>query len=476
MDIIEAEYKLFRTVARVFSPEYKFEESWMITGMWREASEKIIQLLRNKVSLTPFFLRQAGIPSFGFPFKTAYVSYRESIADKHATYYQQRFHATEVDEIITLRKYLFGEDANFSAVHRNYNLLNTFNLRHLLNEEVIKLSNGETRKATILKALLSNPQVLILDNPFAGIDQNTVPELDKLLHHLVADGLNLILLGNSEVPALVAHVLWINSPEEVEVFSPREYKAKLRTAKADQNLLFNIELPAVTGISSEDIVKLNKVSVSYGEKHVLKNIDWCIKSGEKWILKGNNGAGKSTLLSLIYADHPQSYANDIELFGRKRGSGESIWDIKEKMSLYSPELCHYFDKSVTCREALFSGIYFHPFKKGIKNKELEDFAQKLFLLFFSKDQLDIPLNHLSGVHQRLVLFLRTLACNAPLILLDEPFQGFDAELTAKCKQLTEVCCRDKTLIFVSHNPDDLPGFISRIFRLESGKGKIGFRP
>lgn len=472
MNLVSSEYKLFRTVAGIFSLNYKLEESWIITGLWREAHEKVIQLLRNKTILTPYTLSQAGIPHFGFPFKTAYVSYQESIADKHATYYQQRFYATEVDEIKTLKKYLFGEDASFSTVHRNYSLLDSFNLRHLLNEEVIKLSNGETRKATILKALLSNPQVLILDNPYAGIDQNTIPELDKLLHQLVGNGLNLILVSNSEPPALVSHVLWINSPEEVEVFSPQEYRAGCKTSKVGQNPVYNITIPAATGLGAENMVKLNKVTVSYGEKHVLRDIDWCIKPGEKWALKGNNGAGKSTLMSLIYADHPQSYANDIELFDRKRGSGESIWDIKEKMALYSPELYFYFDKTINCREALLSGIYSHPFKKGIKNEELELFAQKLFLLFFSPDQLDIPLNHLSGVNQRLVLFLRALARNAPLVLLDEPFQGFDAELTERCKQLTEVCCQHKTLIFVSHNQDEVPGFINWIFLLESGKGKI----
>lgn len=471
MNLIQTDYKLFTTVTGIFNSRYKLAESWVITGLWREAHEKLILLLRNKAGLTPYILSQAGIPAFNFPYKTAFVSFQESIADKHATYYQQRFHATEVDEIITLKKYLFGEDANFGAVHRNYNLLDSFNLRHLLNEEVIKLSNGETRKATILKALLSDAQVLILDNPYAGVDQTTTAELDKLLNQLARTGLNMILICNTEIPDFASHVLWINSPEEVEVFSPQHYVSKIKKTKAI-NLNPDFEIPVVDPIIAENIVKLNKVSVSYGEKHVLQNIEWCLKSGEKWALRGDNGAGKSTLLSVIYADHPQSYANDIELFDRKRGSGESIWDIKEKMALYSPEQHYYFDKSLTCRETILSGIYFHPFKKGIKNLELENFARRLFLLFFSENEFDVPLHGLSGIHQRLVLLLRSLAQNAPLVMLDEPFQGFDAELTEKCKQLTETCCRHKTLIFVSHNKEDLPQFINRIFSLEKGKGIV----
>jgi molybdate transport system ATP-binding protein len=465
MDIVKAEYKLFRTTAGIFKGSYKLDESWAITGLWREAHEKITLLLRNKVILTPYVLHETGIPYFNFPFKTAYVSYQEGIADKHATYYQQRFHATEVEEIKTLKNYLFGDDANFRSVNKHYTLLDQFNLRHLLHEEVVKLSNGETRKATILKALLSNPQVLILDNPYAGIDQQTVQDLNNLLNQLKRDGLNLILFSNSELPEWISHVLWINSPDEVEIFSSKDFADMFKRKNDVTTLIPDILIPPVVSLDAENIVELNKVCVSYGDRKVLQDIIWTIKPGEKWALKGKNGAGKSTLMSLIYADHPQSYANDIGLFGRTRGSGESIWDIKEKMAFYSPEMHFYFDKSLTCQEALFSGIYSHPFKKGIKNTELETFAKKLFLLFFPEAKLEIPLYHLMGSEQRLLLLLRAFAQNTPLVLLDEPFQGFDAELTEKCKQLTSICLRDKTLIFVSHNPDDLPAFINRTFKL-----------
>jgi molybdate transport system ATP-binding protein len=436
-----------------------------ITGKWKEAQDKLQLLLKNKLVFTPMNLKELNVQEFIFPYKTAFVSYQEGIEDKHATYYQQRFYATEVDEIKTLKKFLFGEKADYKVVHTHYKLLEQFNLRHLLEAEVIKLSNGETRKASILKALLTNPQILVLDNSYAGIDQNTVPELDELFNDLANSGLNLIVFGTTEFPSWISQVLAINSPEEVELLSREKYLQTSVTIHFSHNSIIDVEVPSVVPIICDNVVSLKNVSVNYGEKQVLQHINWDIKPLEKWILKGENGAGKSTLLSLIYADHPQSYANDIELFGRKRGSGESIWDIKEKMALYSPEFYYYFDKTHTCIEALLSGIYFHPFKKGIKQVGLESFAQKLFLLFFEEEKLDWSLNRLSGIHQRLVLFIRTLARNAPLVLLDEPFQGFDAELTEKCKILTEICCRDKTLIFISHKEGDVPEGVDKVFRL-----------
>lgn len=451
-------------ITQVFSRSYSPGDSWVIAGLWREAHEKLVSLITKQASLTPFQMKEVGINSFDFPFKTAYVSYQESIADKHATYYQQRYHATEVDDIKTLREFLFG-NTEYKIVHKHYRLLEQFNLRHLLDEEVIKLSNGETRKATILRALLTNPQVLIMDAPYAGIDQKTIPELNSLFKELAKNGLSIILITNSELPDWISKVLLLNSLEETMVLTRDEFK-RIKKQKQDSQIFPNDnKIPAVAHLTTGCIVKLNNVKVSYGKKVVLNDINWEIKSGEKWLLTGRNGAGKSTLLSLIYADHPQSYANDIELFGKKRGTGESVWDIKEKMALCSPEVFNYFDKTVTCRNAILSGIYFHPFKKGIKHAVLESFAQNLFLQFFNIEKLNHPLNSLSGVQQRLVLFLRALAQNTPLVLLDEPFLRFDNELTDKCKHLIEFCCRDKTLIFVSHHPDDVPGFVNKEFKL-----------
>lgn len=100
-----------------------------------------------------------------------------------------------------------------------------------------------------------------------------------------------------------------------------------------------IDLPSDgNNYDSEEVVKLNKVSIRYGDRTILKELDWTVRRGEKWALSGENGAGKSTLLSLVCADNPQSYACDISLFGRKRGTGESIWEIKKHIGYVSPEM------------------------------------------------------------------------------------------------------------------------------------------
>lgn len=462
------EHSLFRTIIQIFSEDYQTSRNWFVTGDCIPATDKIFNLLRRKLSFTRANLDELGVKAFNFSQKTAVVSYKEGIAGRHATYYQQRFYATEVDEIVTLKQFLFGDNVAFKIVHEYYELLELFHLKHLLDEEVIKLSNGETRKATIFKALLSSPEILILDNPLAGIDQKSAPDLHSLFRKLIHKGLGLIVFSNQEPPDWITHVLNIKSYQEFWCNTREDYIKTNRENIIDLKL--TITKPETLDFSGSVIVNLHEVSVVYGEKKVLNKIDWKIKPLEKWLLKGENGAGKSTLLSLIYADHPQSYANDIELFGNKRGSGESIWDIKEKIAYYSPELHLYFDKTLTCLETILSGIYFHPFKKGIQYPHLEQFAREIFLQFFSENMLNTPMHQLPSVKQRLILLIRALSQNAPLVLLDEPFQGFDQTLTKQCKQLTNFCCSDKTLVFVSHNPDDIPSFIEKVYTLNNGKG------
>ncbi len=104
-------------------------------------------------------------------------------------------------------------------------------------------------------------------------------------------------------------------------------------------------------------MKLEGVSVRYNGKDILSGIHWTIRRGESWALVGPNGSGKSTLLSVISGDNPQAYANAVHIFGRRRGSGESVWDIKKRIGLISSELQLHFPEDQTCLETVISGFH-----------------------------------------------------------------------------------------------------------------------
>jgi molybdate transport system ATP-binding protein len=218
-------------------------------------------------------------------------------------------------------------------------------------------------------------------------------------------------------------------------------------------------------------VKMQHVEIKYAGKKILDNINWQVRNGERWSLSGPNGSGKSTLLSLINADNPQAYANDIYLFDRKRGTGETIWDIKKKIGFVSPELHLYFDKGITCFNVVASGLFdtIGLFRKI--NEQQSSLVIKWMQLLKIEHLRNKFLFQLSNSGQRLILLARALVKNPPLLILDEPCQGLDDNQVHTFKNLiNEICLAgNKTLIYVSHYPEEIPACVTKFIRLQNGK-------
>jgi molybdate transport system ATP-binding protein len=207
----------------------------------------------------------------------------------------------------------------------------------------------------------------------------------------------------------------------------------------------------------KEVLRLEEVSVAYGNKVVLDQLNWVVRAGEKWVVTGTNGSGKSTLLSLIYADHPQAYANKIQLFGIRKGRGESIWDIKRRIGFTSPELHAFFDGSLTARDVLLSGLNdtFQPPKKI--SPDQESILQALLHFSGMEAAATRLFRQFSTGEQRMLLLLRALIKAPPVLLLDEPFQGLDAATIERCRQLlSAVLTPERTLIFISHFRAEVP--------------------
>jgi molybdate transport system ATP-binding protein len=213
------------------------------------------------------------------------------------------------------------------------------------------------------------------------------------------------------------------------------------------------------------------LSVNYNNRNILDNINWEVKKGECWNVSGHNGSGKSTLLSLVNGDNPQAFANEIYLFDRKKGSGESIWDIKRQIGYVSPELHHYFDSAASCYEVVASGL----FDTIGLFKQLSASQKEIVEQWVSLLQIDHLANkfftQLSNGEQRLVLLARALVKNPPMLILDEPCQGLDAEVAARFIELiNEICVQmQKTLVYVSHYEEEIPSCVTYTLKLEQGK-------
>lgn len=447
-------------------------EQWLIGGKSGSGKSSLAKALAGleKTSGTIQFSFDNASP---LPPRVLYISnwYQfTNLEGDRNFYYQQRYNKQQKNDTLTvyaeLAHYAKAEHLPFEEVERYLGLLDFTDLK---NTQLIELSSGEHKKLQLIKALWLAPQILIIDEPYTGLDKSSRQKLNRHFDNLAAAGLQLVLITNDT-----------DLPSCINRFAEIEYgKLKLLTSVADlskDTVRIKKELPSFLKeepkVPTNTMVHMEDIHVRYGDKEVLKGINWTIRTGEKWLLQGPNGSGKSTLLSLISGDHPQAYANHIQLFGQRRGSGESIWDIKERLGIISPELHWYFDKTATVWQAVASGFYDSiglfqqpSFDKQQKVNQLLDF----FELTAYKDRLiaTLPLGH-----QRLVLLARTMIKNPPLLILDEPCQGLDAAQTEHFNAVVdELCSFGKTLIYVGHYETQLPSCLEKKIILEKGEVK-----
>lgn len=449
-------------------------ENWLLSGIsgsGKTSLAKIITGLQSAVGE----VRINFSPETRLPAKALYVEswYQFKNLEGVANfYYQQRYTSQQAKETLTVKAELalYGKENNleFNNVE---NLLNALGFSDLKNSQLIELSSGEHKKLQLVKALWLKPQLLVIDQPYTGLDAASRGNLNNLLDEVSADGVQLILICNDADIALPGSINRFAEIKDgrLECYSSREMISALPERPLRKLPDFLKKTP---DYSSENIAKLVNVSISYGEKQVLKNINWKIKAGEKWLLQGPNGSGKSTLLSLLNGDHPQAYANTLYLFGNKRGSGESVWDIKQHIGLISPEFHWYFDPSSTVWQSIASGFYDSvglfqqlPYSKSVQVDELVEF----FGLTENKNDLlrTLPLGK-----QRLVLLARTIIKNPELLILDEPCQGLDQQQTQYFNHLVdELCSNGMTLIYVGHFESALPACLEKRLLLEKGEVK-----
>ncbi|TXF88397.1 ATP-binding cassette domain-containing protein [Neolewinella aurantiaca] len=383
-------------------------------------------------------------------------------------YYQQRFNAFDSDGHLTVRDYLLanGHDDNSARA-----TLASLGAEHLLNLERIKLSSGQTRKLLLAKALAGQPELLIIDNPYLGLDAPSRHQLNEILTALTAKNkTSLILIANSEnPPACISHRLHLHKGRVIssgpESSSPGQAPSPDKDIFIDEAILRRFSKEP-TSPPYDSVIKLQDVSVSYGDKPVLDKLNWVVGTGEKWLVSGNNGSGKSTLLSLIYADHPQAYANQIYLFDHRRGRGESIWDIKRRIGFTSPELHSFFDGSLTARQVILSGLNDNFRPPARVTPQQSELLQGL-LDFSRLDDTDTKtFRQFSTGEQRLLLLLRALIKVPPVLLLDEPFQGLDPATIQRCRHLLDaVLTPQQTLIFISHFREEVPETVTKELKL-----------
>jgi molybdate transport system ATP-binding protein len=390
-------------------------------------------------------------------------------AESQQAFYEAQLAADEgnlkqgVDTSITVRA-LLGEPG------RRHPLFVAFRLESLWERHYRQLSTGEARKVLLLEAVLRAPALLIVDDPFDGLDRSACAELAQAIVH-AAERLPVLVVGTFSArelpfaPTAVREVAVIAERRLIFRGPPHDF-----LARASDHPHRRTPPPVHLGSWYEPfdptvpLVRLVGGHVAYGEQVVLDQLNFSVSVGQHTLIEGPNGSGKSTLLEMITGDHPQGYSNDLQLFGRPRGSGETVWEIKKNIGLVSTRLHRDYRVGGSVEEVLLSGLYDSI---GVYQKPTPtDRARARAWLAWLELELapGAAFRELSFGQQRLVLIARAAIKVPPLVVLDEPTSGLDADNRLRVLDLVESLCTQQksTVLMVTHRADERAFWQDRI--------------
>lgn len=366
-----------------------------------------------------------------------------------------------------------------------------------LDTPFLALSTGETRKLLLIRAVLAAPAALVLDEPYQGLDQASVQALSALLAGLHQQ-LTLILVLNrpTEIPPFTAKLVYCQAMTRQQPQAARRQTGEpclhpvidWQTAGAGLSAddraairqLSQLQQPAVTLPACDQtrddltqkpdqtlLFRLTDGKVQYGDRVVFSGLNWQVRRGEHWQISGPNGSGKTCLLQLISGDNPHCYTNQLEIFGRRRGSGESIWDIKQHLGIVSNSLHLQYRVNCPVLHVVLSGYYDSIGLYQQPSERQLMLARQWLALLGMAELAGEPFRQLSFGDQRLLLIARAMVKHPRLLILDEPCNGLDALNRQKVLALIELLAAQgrTTLLYVSHQPEDRIQGISRLLDL-----------
>jgi len=455
-------------------------QHWAILGPNGAGKTSLVKALTGEVAVvqgtitSPHELTQASC--------AAYVSFEQHqrLIEREERRAESRYFSGDLNRITTVYEILLESCAapGCSSVDVEQ-IAAELKIQSLLERDFRVLSTGEMRKVQIARILLNSPEILILDEPFDGLDLSSRIDLAQIIDNLMDDSRTVILVTHRQREILpnISHVLALRdgkiifkgkredalTPSRMKVLYPSSFKTSFTMpAKEDGRKEHG------TAASSEILVSMKNVTIKYENTIVLDNVSWTMRTGENWVVLGPNGCGKTTLLNLITGDHLQAYANEIYLFGKRRGSGESIWDIKRRTGIISSELQIRYRKPITAFEVVLSGFFDSVGLYRDYTREQKETAEQWMDVLGIADKSDRVFNQLSYGEQRMQLLARAMVKTPPILIMDEPCQGLDRTNRQRILDAIEVVGhRGKTnIIYVTHYPHEIPACMTHMLQFE----------
>lgn len=430
-----------------------------------------------------------------------YVSFElhQSLMEHEALQDDFREYAGKTEEVTTARDAIFsGILANRSVTledeERFGTIVDQLGIQDLLLRGVTSLSTGEMRKTLIARALIKSPRLLILDEPFDGLDGRSRATLAESIDRLMTGSMRVILVVHrlEEIVPNITHVLLV---KEGQLFM-QGLKDEVLTSDNISNLYgFNLRLEKTNqgyhvshGAQKHDkagktilardpledvpevLIEMKDTTVKYNDLVVLDHLTWSMKRGENWVILGPNGSGKSTIVRLILGDNLQGYANQIMLFGKRKGSGETLWEIKKQIGVVSSEFQIQYRKKMSAYDVIASGFYdsigLYQYPTPHEKKIVDQWVQLLCI----EDIAGQAFHQLSYGQKRMILLARAMVKSPLLLILDEPCHGLDISNRRRILEIIEMIGETPThLLYITNHKEEILNSITHVMRLQKGK-------
>jgi molybdate transport system ATP-binding protein len=323
------------------------------------------------------------------------------------------------------------------------------------------MSSGERKKALLAYLLSQQPDFIILDNPFDNLDvasqQMLRDELTAIAHQIA-----IIQVATRKLDKLA--------------FITNTYTLNDASTKQTKHFTGSIPPPLKHyEIDTDILVAFKNVTVKYEDRTIIRNINWAIKASEFWQLIGPNGSGKTTMLTMINGDNPKAYGQDLYLFGKRKGSGETVWEIKDKIGYLTPAMTDLFSTRHTLLQMIIGGFFDSIGLYHLPSDGQLKLANDWLALIGMTQLKNTPFCKLSLGQQRMALIVRAMVKHPPLLILDEPTEGLDDDnVTVLSNLINKIAAESSTaILYVSHRTENdiQPQFVYEL--LQSSDGSIG---
>ena len=487
--------------------QMRADEHWAILGPNGSGKSTLVRSLWGGVPLRNgriiYDFAHRGSQPLSLPPKETigYVSFEmhQSLMEHEALQEEIREYAGQKGEGTTARDVIFsGVLASRSLIpadeKKGAEVAGLLGIQGLLDQGITSLSTGEIRKTLIARALMKSPSLLILDEPFDGLDEKSRDSLARAIDDLMTGSMRIILVAHrlEEVVSHITHVLFVKNgrlfmqgPKDEMLTSEnisRLYGCTLHVERRNGNfvLAHALDQPEKTEADSlvvppglevpETLIQMKDTTIRYGSFTALDHLNWVMRKGENWAILGPNGSGKSTILKLILGDHLQGYANEIMLFGRPKGSGETLWEIKKRIGVVSSELQVQYRKKMSAYDVIASGFYdsigLYHYPTPEQKEGVDLWVERMRI----EDMVREPFHHLSYGQRRMILLARAMVKFPVLLIVDEPFHGLDIPNRKRIWDILEKIGATHTcLLYVTNHREEVLNCITHVLRLEKGK-------